>query len=140
MELSIVVVESSSLPMKKLKRNKLKGHRFRKSAPKINEKQSLVINFVAEKVPIIVKRNDRATLTTFQKSERKKSSLKEWQEKVYPFPDSDISSILDDLLEVNLIELSKVKCLKEANQVDNSNYCKYHCLINHPIEKCKTRS
>jgi hypothetical protein len=55
---------------------------------------------------------------------------------VYPFPDSGISSILDDLLEVNLIELPKVKCPKETNQVDNPNYCKYHRLINHPIEKC----
>uniref|UniRef100_A0A2K2C1J5 Retrotransposon gag protein n=1 Tax=Populus trichocarpa TaxID=3694 RepID=A0A2K2C1J5_POPTR len=72
MELSIAAVESSSLPMQKLKRNKLKG----------------------------------------------------------------ISSILDDLLEVNLIELPKVKCPKETNQVDNPNYCKYHRLINHPIEKC----
>jgi hypothetical protein len=76
MELSIAAVESSSLPMQKLKRNKLKGHIFKKSAPKVNEKQSLVINFVTEKVSTIVKRNDCATFTTFQKSERKKSSLK----------------------------------------------------------------
>jgi hypothetical protein len=29
-----------------------------------------------------------------------------------------------------------VKCLEEANQVDNLKYCKYHRLISHHIEKC----
>jgi len=55
---------------------------------------------------------------------------------VYPFPDSDISRMLDDLLEANIIELLEVKRPEEANQVDNRNYCKYHRLISHPIEKC----
>jgi hypothetical protein len=67
---------------------------------------------------------------------KKKPSLKERQEKVYPFPDSNISRILDDLLEANIIELPEVKCPDEANQVDNPNYCKYHRLISHPVEKC----
>ena len=44
--------------------------------------------------------------------------------------------MLDDLLEANIIELPEVKHLDEANQVDNPNYCKYHRLISHPIEKC----
>jgi len=55
---------------------------------------------------------------------------------VYPFPNSDISRMLDDLLEANIIELPEVKRPEEANQVDNLNYCKYHRLINHPVEKC----
>jgi hypothetical protein len=49
MELSIAAVESLSLPMQKLKRNKLKGHRFRKSAPKVNEKQSLVLTLLPKR-------------------------------------------------------------------------------------------
>jgi hypothetical protein len=44
--------------------------------------------------------------------------------------------MLDDLLEANIIELPEVKRPEEANQVDNLNYCKYHRLINHPVEKC----
>jgi hypothetical protein len=44
--------------------------------------------------------------------------------------------MLDDLLEANIIELPEVKRPDEANQVDNPNYCKYHRLISHPIEKC----
>jgi len=55
---------------------------------------------------------------------------------VYPFPDSDISRMLDDLLEANIIELPEVKRPDAANQIDNPNYYKYHCLISHPVEKC----
>ncbi|KAG5253452.1 Retrotransposon gag protein [Salix suchowensis] len=48
----------------------------------------------------------------------------------------DISRMLDDLLEANIIELPEVKRPEKANQVDNLNYCKYHRLISHPVEKC----
>jgi hypothetical protein len=136
MELSIAAAESSSLPMQEPMRNKLEGHRFEKSTAKVEGKQSLVVNSTTTRVPIGVKRNDRATPVTFQKGERKKPSLKERQEKVYPFPDSDISRMLDDLLEANIIELPEVKRPNEANQMDNPNYCKYHRLISHPVEKC----
>jgi hypothetical protein len=44
--------------------------------------------------------------------------------------------MLDDLFEANIIELLEVKRPEEVNQVDNPNYYKYHCLINHPVEKC----
>uniref|UniRef100_A0A6N2KT51 Retrotransposon gag domain-containing protein n=1 Tax=Salix viminalis TaxID=40686 RepID=A0A6N2KT51_SALVM len=135
MELSIAAAESS-LPMQEPKRNKPEGRRFGKSTLKVEGKQSLVVNSTAVRVPTGVKRNDHATPTTFQRGERKKPSLKERQEKVYPFPDSDISRMLDDLLEANIIELPEVKRPEEANQVDNPNYCKYHRLISHPVEKC----
>jgi choline kinase len=55
---------------------------------------------------------------------------------VYPFPNSNISRMLDNLLEANLIRLTKVKHPEEANQVDNSNYYKYNFLISHLVEKC----
>jgi len=122
MKLSITAAESSLLPMQEPKRNKPEGRRFGKSTLKVEGKQSLVVNSAAVRVPTVVKRNDHATPTTFQKGERKKLSLKERQEKVYPFPDSDISRMLDDLLEANIIELPEVKRPEEANQVDNRNY------------------
>ena len=77
MELSIAAVESSLLPMQEPKRNKYEAHRFRKSTLKVKEKQSLVVDSAAVRVPTGVKRNDHATPTTFQKGERKKPSLKE---------------------------------------------------------------
>ena len=44
--------------------------------------------------------------------------------------------MLDDLLKENLIELLELKRSEKVNQMDNSNYCKYHRLINHPVKKC----
>jgi hypothetical protein len=44
--------------------------------------------------------------------------------------------MLNDLLEANFIEMLEMKHLEEANQVDIPNYCKYHHLISHPINKC----
>lgn len=43
--------------------------------------------------------------------------------------------MLDYLLKANLNELPKLKRTKEVNQIDNPNYCKYHCLISHRVEK-----
>ena len=77
MELSIAATESSLSPMHEPQRNKLGGHRFRKSTLKIEGKQSLVINSATVKVPTRVKRNDHATPVTFQKAKRKNPSLKE---------------------------------------------------------------
>ena len=58
------------------------------------------------------------------------------QEKQYPFPDSDISNMLDHLLELKLIKLPEMKRPEEADQKNDPKYCKYHCLIGHPIEQC----
>ena len=58
--------------MQEPKRNKPQGNRFEKSTLKVEGKQSLVVNYAAVKIPIGVKRNDRATPGTFQKGEKKK--------------------------------------------------------------------
>ena len=65
-----------------------------------------------------------------------KVSLKERQEKKYPFSDLDVSSMLDELLKSKLFQLPELKRPEEANQVNDPNYCKYHRLISHPVEKC----
>ena len=59
----------------------------------------------------------------------KKSTLKERQKKEYPFSDASVSQMLNDLLEANLIQLPEMKRLEEADQVNDTNYCKYHRLI-----------
>jgi len=51
MELSIAATESSLSPVHEPQRNKLGGHRFRKSTLKIEGKQSLVINSATVKEP-----------------------------------------------------------------------------------------
>ncbi|KAA0038071.1 ty3-gypsy retrotransposon protein [Cucumis melo var. makuwa] len=69
-------------------------------------------------------------------SERRRLTLKERQEKVYPFSDSDIADMVEHLLEKQLIQLSECKRLKQAGKVDNPNCCKYHQVISHLVEKC----
>ncbi|KAI3453522.1 hypothetical protein Pfo_010185 [Paulownia fortunei] len=62
--------------------------------------------------------------------------FKEMQVKQYPFLNSDVSGIFDDLLKANLIELPEMKHLEESRHVDNPKYCKYHHLVGHSIHDC----
>ncbi|KAL0449510.1 UNVERIFIED_CONTAM: hypothetical protein Slati_1507400 [Sesamum latifolium] len=66
----------------------------------------------------------------------RKLTLKEMQTKQYPFLDSDVSGIFDDLLNANLIELPEMKRPEEAGKTDDPKYCKYHRLVGHSIHDC----
>ena len=69
---------------------------------------------------------------------KKRPTLKELQEKKYPFPDSDLSGMLDDLLEKGTIELPPSKCPEESEGTNDPKYCRYHRVVSHPLEKCIT--
>uniref|UniRef100_A0A7N2N597 RNA-directed DNA polymerase n=1 Tax=Quercus lobata TaxID=97700 RepID=A0A7N2N597_QUELO len=71
-----------------------------------------------------------------QQRETRRSSLKEWEQKVYPFLDADMPEMLEQLLKLKLIELSECKRPEEMRKVDDPNYCRYHRIISHPIQKC----
>ena len=58
------------------------------------------------------------------------------QEKQYPFPNSDVSKMLDYLLTMKVIELPKMKRPEEANQTNDPKYCKYLRLVSHLMEWC----
>ncbi|KAL0313580.1 UNVERIFIED_CONTAM: hypothetical protein Sradi_5757300 [Sesamum radiatum] len=58
------------------------------------------------------------------------------QAREYPFLDSDVSGIFDDLLEANLINLPKMKRPEEAEGRDDPKHCKYHRLVGHAIQDC----
>ncbi|KAL0441758.1 UNVERIFIED_CONTAM: hypothetical protein Sradi_0114700 [Sesamum radiatum] len=58
------------------------------------------------------------------------------QAREYPFLDSDVPGIFDDLLEANLIDLPEMKRPEEAERKDNPKYCKYHRLVGHTIKDC----
>ncbi|KAL0299439.1 UNVERIFIED_CONTAM: hypothetical protein Sradi_6603700 [Sesamum radiatum] len=58
------------------------------------------------------------------------------QAREYPFLDSDVPGIFDDLLEANLIDLPEMKRPEEAEQKDDPKYCKYHRLVGHAIQDC----
>ena len=44
-------------------------------------------------------------------------------------------NILKQPLQLKLIELPKCKQLEDMGKVDDTNYCKYHHIIGHPIQK-----
>ncbi|KAL0405771.1 UNVERIFIED_CONTAM: hypothetical protein Slati_3891000 [Sesamum latifolium] len=63
----------------------------------------------------------------YEKPQRK-LTLKKIQAKTYPFLDSDVPRIFDDLLEANFIDLLEMKRPEEAERKDEPKYCKYHRL------------
>ena len=63
-------------------------------------------------------------------------TFKEREQKVYPFPDEDAPNILEQLLQLKLIELPECKRPEDMGKDDDPNYCKYHRIIGHPIQKC----
>ncbi|KAA0025450.1 ty3-gypsy retrotransposon protein [Cucumis melo var. makuwa] len=67
---------------------------------------------------------------------KRRPTLKERQEKIYPFSDSDLPDMLDQLLEKQLIQLPECKRPAKMGRVNDPNYCKYHRVISHPVEKC----
>ncbi|KAM1570264.1 hypothetical protein TB1_034794 [Malus domestica] len=68
--------------------------------------------------------------------DRYKNTLRELEQKVYPFPDSDMDAMLDDLLEKKVIELPECKRPKEMNRTKDPKYCKYHRIVGHHVGKC----
>ena len=44
-------------------------------------------------------------------------------------------NILEQLLQLKLIELPECKWPEDMGKVDDPNYCKYHRIIGHPIQK-----
>ena len=74
----------------------------------------------------------------FEDTIRRCPILKELQEKRYLFPDSDLSGMLDDLLEKRVIQLSESKRPKDIRRTTDPKYCRYHRMVSHPLKKCVT--
>ncbi|KAM0956311.1 hypothetical protein ACFX2A_025103 [Malus domestica] len=66
----------------------------------------------------------------------RRRTLNELEEKTYPFPDSDVVAMLDDLLDKKVISLPECRRPEEMNRTDSPRYCKFHRFISHPTEKC----
>ncbi|KAA0032650.1 retrotransposon gag protein [Cucumis melo var. makuwa] len=97
-------------------------------------KESMVVH--ATPLKSFSKRKETKIERKHDGDEKRQSTLKERQEKVYPFSDSDVADMLEQLLENQLIQLSECKRPEQAGKVDDPNYCKYHRVISHPVEKC----
>jgi hypothetical protein len=137
MELSISSNGNQGPPVEGLSKGKEKqdppkGGKF---PSKAENKQSMTVTTAPLKVPINPKIKDEKPPTIQEKGKRK-STLLEMQEKQYPFPDSDVSKMLDYLLTLKVIELPKMKRPEEANQANDPKYCKYLRLVSHLVERC----
>jgi len=54
------------------------------------------------------------------------------------YSEFDAPEMLDKLLEEGLIELPESKHTEEIGRSNDPKYCRYHRIISHPIEKCRT--
>ena len=132
MELSIANRGIKDFLISKVK----KGKKEIKCAEEIEDcviKKSIVVHTTP------LKFSSKENETKAQKRDGKEKhhpTSKERQKKVYPFPDSDIANMLEQLLKQQLIKLSECKRSKQGGKVDDPKYYKYHQIISHPVEKC----
>ncbi|KAA0065384.1 ty3-gypsy retrotransposon protein [Cucumis melo var. makuwa] len=128
MELSIASRGTKDFPVPEVRKDK-KETKSAEKVVKSTVKESMVVNTTPLKFS---KRKEGRAEKKDDGSERQRLTLKERQEKVYPFSDSDIVDMLEQLLEKQLIQLSECKRPEQAGKVDDPNYCKYHRVISHP--------
>ena len=102
---------------------------------KVNFKDPMAVNTAEVKVPRRWANANEKQLKGWQKNEVCHLTFKEHEQWVYPFPDEDVPNILEQLLQLKLIELPECKRLEDMGKVDDPNYCKYHHIIGHPIQK-----
>ncbi|KAK4404380.1 hypothetical protein Sango_0806600 [Sesamum angolense] len=117
---------------RKDKKDLKRSEKFTKS----NIKESIAI----KTTPVKISSNNRKKLEKpkdqHMTNDRHRPTMKELQEKEYPFPNSNVLYIFYERLEKYLIELPESNHLDEAGRMDYPKYYKYHRVDSHPIESC----
>ena len=103
---------------------------------KVNLKDPMIVNTTEVKVPRRGANANEKWHEGWQKNEVCRLTFKEREQKVYPFPNEDVPNILEQLLQLKLIELLECRQPKDMGKVDDPNYCEYHRIIGHQIQKC----
>ncbi|KAL0286182.1 UNVERIFIED_CONTAM: hypothetical protein Sradi_7154800 [Sesamum radiatum] len=116
MELSMIASGVEGPPIHELCRTKEKQEVKKGGKPfsKVPSKESMAMNFAPFKLKGIAKGNVVPKNNVPYEKPQRKLILKEMQARQYPFLDSDVSGIFDDLLEANLIDLPEIKRSEEA--------------------------
>ncbi|KAM1734637.1 hypothetical protein ACFX11_020085 [Malus domestica] len=131
MELSIAH-HGKKEPIADYKDDKVLGTKVEKAAWKPT-KEAMTVNTA----PVKISTRGKAIQTeAFRDQEMRRHTLKELEEKTYPFPDSDVVAMLDDLLDKKVISLPECRRPEEMNRTDSPRYCKFHRFVSHPTEKC----
>ena len=137
MEMMIANRHSKPSSLYEFKKNKGDSKKSSK-LPKASMKETMTIS-TEEPVRISGKSRPEGKKTSFSKeTTKRRPTLKELQEKKYPFSDSDLSGMLDDLLENEIIELSEPKQLEEAGRTNDPKYYHYNGASSHILETCIT--
>ena len=131
-ELSIASHGSTNPPI--LEESKKEVRKNDRNA-KVSLKDPMAVNAAEVKVPRRRANANEKRLEGWQKNEVHRLTFKEHEQKVYPFLDEDVPNILEQLLQLKLIELPECRRPEDIGKVDDSNYCKYHRIIGHPIQK-----
>ncbi|KAM2672670.1 hypothetical protein EV1_008331 [Malus domestica] len=131
MELSIAH-HGKKEPIVDYKNDEVLGTKVEKATWKPT-KEAMTVNTA----PVKISTRGKAIQTeAFRDQEMHRRTLKELEEKIYPFPDSDVVAMLDNLLDKKVISLPECRRPEEMNRTDNPRYCKFHRFISHPTEKC----
>ncbi|KAM2617844.1 hypothetical protein TB1_034206 [Malus domestica] len=140
MELSIAN-NGKKKPITDFKKNKV----FSSNVDKIGKKptkEAFVVNTTPIKTshaPAKIFSNNKAKEIMrgepSRNQDRYKNTLRELEQKTYPFLDSNMATMLNDLLEKKVIELQECKHPEVMNHFNGPRYCKYHHIVSHPVSK-----
>ncbi|KAM1137280.1 hypothetical protein TB1_034689 [Malus domestica] len=119
-------------PISDYKIDKFVGPKVEKTAWKPT-KETMTVNIA----PIEISTRGKAIQTeAFRDQEMRRRTMKEFEEKTYPFLNYDVAVMLEDLLEKKVIGLPECRRPEEMNRTDSPRYCKFHRFISHPTKKC----
>ncbi|KAL0394450.1 UNVERIFIED_CONTAM: hypothetical protein Slati_4411200 [Sesamum latifolium] len=135
MELSMTASGVEGSPIQEFRRTK-ESQEVKKGSDPFPSKESMIVNVASFKLKGTAKNNVAPKNNVPYEKPQIKLILKEMQARQYPFLDSDVSEIFDDLLKANLIDLPEMKRPGEDERKDNLKYCKYHRLVGHVIQDC----
>ncbi|KAL0291236.1 UNVERIFIED_CONTAM: hypothetical protein Sangu_2541900 [Sesamum angustifolium] len=111
MGLSMIASGVEGPPVQELRKNKEKQEAKKGGKPfsKAPSKESMVANVAPFKLKNTAKDNVAPRNNVPYERPQRKLTLKEMQAREYPFVESDVPGIFDDLLEANLIDLPEMK-------------------------------
>ncbi|KAK4392799.1 hypothetical protein Sango_2057700 [Sesamum angolense] len=138
MELSMTASGVEGPPIQEFRRTKEKQEVKKRGNPfsKAQSKELMVVKIASFKLKSTAKDNVAPRNNVPYEMPQRKLTLKEMQVREYPFLDSDVPGIFDDLLEANLLDLTEMERSEKAEQKDDPKYCKYHRCTQYKTTSC----